>query len=158
MKLSAQAHLRKNCICHHTEQYHKNKIRKKTQHRGESRGFSSQASPCHQWHKQLFSYFPCTSFKFPFCILEMNIWSFSPWTCHQWAFEAVRHCIVFLTLRDIQEKKIKLIRRGRTWKAKHCVLAVYLFRGPLCFKCSDHKCLGATALCYVCFSGNDCLL
>ena len=35
-------------------------------------------SPCHEWHKQLFSYFHCISFKFPFCVLEMNIWSFPP--------------------------------------------------------------------------------
>lgn len=35
-------------------------------------------SPCHKWHKQLFSYFRSISFKFPFCVSEMNIWSFPP--------------------------------------------------------------------------------
>lgn len=43
----------------------------------EPKGFSL-TSPCHEWHKQLFSYFHCISFKFPFCVLEMNIWSFPP--------------------------------------------------------------------------------
>lgn len=68
---------KKNCICLHTECY-KNKTRKKTGHREETSGSSSQVSPCHEWHKQIFSYFRCISFKFPFCVLEMNIWSFPP--------------------------------------------------------------------------------
>lgn len=93
----------------------------------------------------IFPYFQSILFKFfPFCVLEMNIWSFPPWTCHWWAFEAQRHCIVFVTLRDIQEKKIKLLRRDRTWNGKQCVQAVYLFRGLLCFKRRGRTMFGGT--------------
>lgn len=56
----------------------------------------------------------------------MNIWSFPPWTCHRWAFEAARQRIVFVTLRDIQQREIKPQRGGgRTWNGKHCVLALF---------------------------------
>lgn len=56
----------------------------------------------------------------------MNIWSFPPWTCHRWAFEAARQRIVFVTLRDIQRREIKPQRGGgRTWNGKHRVLALF---------------------------------
>lgn len=56
----------------------------------------------------------------------MNIWSFPPWTCHRWAFEAARQRIVFVTLQDIQQREIKPQRGGgRTWNGKHCVLALF---------------------------------
>lgn len=97
----------------------------KTQRRA-PKGFASPVSACHKWHKHLFPYFHFVSFKFPLCVLEMNIWSFPPWTCHRWAFEAARQRIVFVTLRDIQQREIKPRRGGgRTWNGKHCVLALF---------------------------------
>lgn len=98
----------------------------KTHTKESPKGFTSLASSCHKWHKHLFPYFHFVSFKFPFSVLEMNIWSFPPWTCHRWAFEAARQRIVFVTLRDIQQREIKPQRGGgRTWNGKHCVLALF---------------------------------
>lgn len=97
----------------------------KTQRRA-PQAFASPVSACHKWHQHLFPYFHFVSFKFPLCVLEMNIWSFPPWTCHRWAFEAARQRIVFVTLRDIQQREIKPRRGGgRTWNGKHCVLALF---------------------------------
>lgn len=50
----------------------------KIQHKGEPLGFTSGVAPCHRWHKPLFFCFHCISFKFPFCVWEMNIWSSPP--------------------------------------------------------------------------------
>lgn len=98
----------------------------KTHTKESPKGFTPLASSCHKWHKHLFPYFHFVSFKFPFSVLEMNIWSFPPWTCHRWAFEAARQRIVFVTLRDIQQREIKPQRGGgRTWNGKHCVLALF---------------------------------
>lgn len=91
----------------------------------------------------IFPIFTVFHLNFPFCLGNEYLF-FSPWTCHQWAFEAQRHCIVFVTLRDTQEKKIKLLRRDRTWNGKQCVLAVYLFRGLLCFKRCGRAMFGGT--------------
>lgn len=102
-------------------------------------------SPCQESDtSSYFPYFHCISFKFSILCLGNEYLIFSPWTCHRWAFEAQRHCIVFVTLWDIQEKKIKLLRRDRTWNGKQCVLAVYLFRGLLCFKRCGRTMFGGT--------------
>ena len=111
-------------------------------HKGEPRGlfFSSRASPCHERHEQLFffsSYFRCISFKkFPFCVLGMNIWSFPPEPVTDGPLKlrdtalCLWHCGIY------RRKKIKLLRGERTWNSKHCVLAVYLFRGLSLFQTS----------------------
>lgn len=77
-KVEAQANFekkrKKSSYCRQPTRY-KNKS---VPQRSAQRFSLSSESPRHEWHRQLFSYFYCISFKFPLCVLEMNIWSFPP--------------------------------------------------------------------------------
>lgn len=77
-KVEAQANFekkrKKSRYCRQPTRY-KNKS---VPQRSAQRFSLSSESPRHEWHRQLFSYFYCISFKFPLCVLEMNIWSFPP--------------------------------------------------------------------------------
>lgn len=66
----------------------------------------------------------------------MNIWSFPPEPVTDGPLKlrdtalCLWHCGIY------RRKKIKLLRGERTWNSKHCVLAVYLFRGLSLFQTS----------------------
>lgn len=75
-KVEAQANFekKKSSYCRQPTRYKNKSVPRRSAQR-----FSlSSESPRHEWHRQLFSYFHCISFKFPLCVLEMNIWSFPP--------------------------------------------------------------------------------
>lgn len=134
----------------------KNKARKT--HKGEPEGSSSRVTRCHEWHEHLFSYFHRISFKFPFCVSGMNIWSFPPEPVTDGPLKlgdaalCLWHCGIYRRKRSNssaqrEHEKVNTV----SWRFT-CLETLFVF------KCSDHECLGATASHGVCFSGNDCLL
>lgn len=149
MKLCVQANLRRNSDHHH----HKNKTKcEKTKE-------SPEVFPL-PVTSDTSSYFPIftISFKFPFCVSEMNIWSFPPEPVTDGPLKlrdtalCLWHCGIYRRKRSNSsaEREHEMVNTV-SWRFT-CLEARF------CFKCSDHKCLGATEFYNVCFSGNDCLL